>query len=239
MPPAHSHAWVSLIDVDNTLIDNDKVAEDLRRHLEDRLGTEARNRYWEIFEDLRQEIGYADYLGAMQRYRLERPREPRLLETSLFLIDYPFASRLYAGALDVIARLTSMGPVVVFSDGDAVFQPRKVWRSGLWAAVDGHVLIYVHKEEMLDDVEARYPAAHYALIDDKLRILTAVKAIWQDRVTTVFPRQGHYALDAQASAIYPPADVTIAHIGELAPTEAVARYFPTFQSAPTGIIRSV
>lgn len=231
MDSAIRHRCVCLVDVDNTLIDNDAVATDLRRHLDERLGRTACERYWAIFENLRAEIGYADYLGAMQRYRLEHPREPRLLESSLFLVDYPFPSRLYPGALETLASLSKLGPVVIFSDGDAVFQPRKVARSGLWDAVAGNVLIYVHKEEMLDDVESRYPADHYVLVDDKLRILTAVKAAWGKRVTTVFPRQGHYALDAVAIARYPAADVTIEHIGELAAPGALERYFPSLQRA--------
>ena len=208
-------SFVFLLDVDNTLLDNDAVADDLRRYLAEHFGETCRDRYWQIFEDLRIELGYADYLGALQRYRIEQPREPHLLETSLFLIDYPFFQRLYPRALAVIAHLRQLGQVVIFSDGDAVFQPRKVARSGLWGAVGGHVLIYVHKEQMLADVEERYPAAHYVLVDDKLRILTAVKRIWKDRVTTVFPRQGHYALDPKALAEYPSADISVECLGDL------------------------
>ena len=205
---------VSLVDVDNTLLDNDTVSNDLREHLETRFGPASSARYWEIFEQIRAEIGYADYLGALQRYRIQHPEEP-LLEASLFLIDYPFADRLYPRALDVIAHLRQRGPVVIFSDGDAVFQPRKVWRSGLWEAVDGQVLIYIHKEAMLHDVERRYPADRYLLIDDKLRILDAVKSVWRERVTTVFPRQGHYARDPEIVSRYPAADVTVERIGDL------------------------
>ena len=209
------HRVVSLLDVDNTLLDNDAVSRDLRQHLEDRFGTECRDRYWQIFEELRVTLGYADYLGALQRYRIEHPHDPRLLETSLFLIDYPFADRLYPRALEVIARLRRWGPTVIFTDGDAVFQPRKISRSGLYDAVAGHVLIYIHKEQMLADVEQRYPAERYVLVDDKLRILTAIKKVWQDRVTTVFPRQGHYALDPKVIAAYPPADITVERIEDL------------------------
>ena len=206
---------VYLVDVDNTLLDNDTVIEDLRRHFRDAFGVEREQRYWELFEGLRRELGYADYLGALQRYRVERPREPRLLQISLFLLHYPFADRLYPRALDVVAHLRRSGPVVVLSDGDVVFQPRKVERSGLWGAVDGQVLIYIHKEQMLDDVERRYPARHYVMIDDKLRILTAIKAVWGDRVTTVFVRQGHYAHDPAQVSPYPPADFTVDAIGDL------------------------
>jgi FMN phosphatase YigB (HAD superfamily) len=203
-----------LVDVDNTLLDNDRVTADLRRYLEREVGAEGLARYWAIFEALRVELGYADYLGALQRYRLECPRDPHLLCVSSFLLDYPFADRLYPGALDVLERFRGWGPTVILSDGDVVFQPRKVERSGLGAAVDG-VLIYVHKERELDDVRRFYPADHYVLIDDKLRILSAVKSAWGAAVTTVFPRQGHYALDPAEVAKYPRADVELGAIGEL------------------------
>jgi FMN phosphatase YigB (HAD superfamily) len=204
-----------LFDVDNTLLDNDRVQDDLRSHLESEFGAESRDRYWAIFEELRAELGYADYLGALQRYRLKDLCDPRLLMMSSFLVDYPFANRLYPGSLDVLKHVRSWGPKVILSDGDVVFQPRKVQRSGLWEAVEGHVLIYIHKEQMLNDVEQRYPAGHYVMVDDKLRILTAMKKIWGDRLTTVWPRQGHYALDSKAVATYPPADLTIKRIGDL------------------------
>jgi len=210
-----THDIVFLIDVDNTLLDNDHVAADLRRHLVAKVGRDRQRRYWELFEELRKELGYADYLGALQRYRMENAREPHLLTVSMFLIDYPFANRLYPNSLDVIEHLQRSGPVVILSDGDAVFQPRKVERSGLSEAVDGNVLIYVHKERELDDVARRYRAKHYVLIDDKLRILHDIKQVWGRRVTTVFPRQGHYAHDPAIVAQYPPADVTVERIGEV------------------------
>jgi FMN phosphatase YigB (HAD superfamily) len=206
---------VFLFDVDNTLLDNDRVQDDLRNHLEHEFGAESRDRYWAIFEELGAELGYADYLGALQRYRLEDLCDPRLLMMSSFLVDYPFANRLYPGSLDVLEHVRSWGAPVILSDGDVVFQPRKVQRSGLWEAVEGRVLIYIHKEQMLDDVEQRYPAGHYVMIDDKLRILTAMKRIWGDRLTTVWPRQGHYALDSKAVGTYPPADLTVERIGDL------------------------
>ncbi len=210
-----SHDVVFLLDVDNTLLDNDQVERDLRRHLTEAFGNERQARYWEIFEALRAELGYADYLGALQRYRVEHLRDPHLLEISLYLVDYPFAERLYPGALEVVRHLRALGPTVILSDGDVVFQPRKVERSGLWEAVEGHVLIYVHKEEMLEDVAERYPARHYVMVDDKVRILAAMKRIWGDRLTTAFPRQGHYALDTELVAAYPPADVAVERIGDL------------------------
>jgi FMN phosphatase YigB (HAD superfamily) len=214
--PAPASDVVFLLDVDDTLLDNDAVVEDLRRHLTDRFGRDSEQRYWTIFEQLRSEVGYADYLGALQRFRLEHPREPHMLGVSLYLFHYPFADRLYPGALHAIAALRRRGPVVILSDGDVVFQPRKVERSGLWAAVEGRVLIYVHKEQMLDDVEARYPAKRYVMVDDKVRILAAMKSVWRERLTTVFVRQGHYAADAALVASYPAPDVAIDRIADLA-----------------------
>ena len=206
---------VFLLDVDNTLLDNDAVIADLRRHLVDVFGPECDARYWEIFEQLRAELGYADYLGALQRYRVEQPREMQVLQISLFLLHYPFTTRLYPGALDVIRGLRARGRTAILSDGDVVFQPRKIERSGLWAAVEGEVLVYIHKEQMLDDVERRYPARRYVMVDDKIRILSAMKDVWGERLTTVFVRQGHYAADQEQVNSYPPADVTIDRIADL------------------------
>ena len=206
---------VFLVDVDNTLLDNDRIQQDLKDHLERAFGLASRERYWAILEDLFAELGYRDYLGALQRYRVEHPREVELLSMSPFLLDYPFADRLFPAAREVLKRLRSLGPTVILSDGDVVFQPRKVERAGLSDAVDGRVLIYIHKEEALDDVERRYPAEHYVLVDDKLRILTAAKEFWGDRVTTVFPRQGIFARDPDVVGAFPPADVTIERIGDL------------------------
>jgi len=204
-----------LLDVDNTLLDNDRVIEDLRNHLAQAFGGERADRYWAIFEKHREELGYADYLGALQRYRAENPRDPHFLRISHYLLDYPFANRLFPSSLDVIAHLGGWGPTVIVSDGDVVFQPRKVERSGLFEAVEGRVLIYIHKEQELDDIEDRFPAAHYVLVDDKLRILTAVKKVWGPRLTTVFPRQGHYARDPKILAANPPADIAVERIGDL------------------------
>ena len=206
---------VFLLDVDNTLLDHDLVIEDYRRHMVEAFGPVLERRYWDIFEEYRREVGYADYLGALQRFRIENPREPRLLGASLYLLHYPFDRRVYPGTLDVISRLRTRGPVVVLSDGDVVFQPRKVERAGIWAAVEGEVLIYVHKEHMLDDVERRYPAKRYVMVDDKVRILAAMKETWGDRLTTVFVRQGHYAADAALVAKYPAADVSVDAFGDL------------------------
>jgi len=206
---------VFLFDVDNTLIDNDRVQAHLSEHFEQTYGTATRDRYWEIFEQLRSELGYADYLGALERYRTEDLHRPEVLRMSSWLVDYPFVDRLYPRALDVVTHVQQWGTAVILSDGDAVFQPRKVERSGLWQTFDNRVLIYIHKEEELDDVVRLYPADHYVMIDDKLRILAAVKKIWGKRVTTVFPKQGHYALDPKALAEYPAADIELAEIGDL------------------------
>jgi hypothetical protein len=206
---------VFLFDVDNTLLDNDRLQNDLFQHIGNEFGTKARARYLAIFEELRSELGYADYLGALERYRLERMHDPRLLKVANWLVDYKFSARLYPGALDVIKRVRRWGQVAILSDGDAVFQPRKVERSGLWKAFGGHVLIFIHKENELAAVERMYPAWHYVMVDDKLRLLEAIKDIWRERVTTVFPRQGHYARDKNAIAKYRPADISIRRIADL------------------------
>jgi FMN phosphatase YigB (HAD superfamily) len=211
-----SERVVFFFDVDNTLLDNDAVQADLGSYLERTFGREACGRYWAIFEELRGELGYADYLGALQRYRLENLDDPRLLEVSFFLLDYPFPAQVYPGALAALARCATLGTTAILSDGDVVFQPVKIRRSGLWDAVGGRVLIYLHKEQMLASVAQRYPGSHYVVVDDKLRILAAVKQVWGERVTTVFPRQGHYAHDPKEIARYPAADVTIESISELA-----------------------
>jgi FMN phosphatase YigB (HAD superfamily) len=212
---ATPHDVVFLFDCDNTLLDNDHVLSDLRVHMMREFGAENSARYWEIFEHLRTELGYADYLGALQRFRSEHPRDTRLLLMSTFLIDYAFANRLYPGALDALRHVGKRGPTVILSDGDVVFQPRKIARSGLWEEVEGRVLIYIHKELMLDQVMECYPARHYVMVDDKLRILTAMKKSWGSKLTTVFPRQGHYAFDPKEIASNPSADVTLERIGAL------------------------
>ncbi|HEY1900145.1 MAG TPA: HAD family hydrolase [Steroidobacteraceae bacterium] len=206
---------VFLVDVDNTLLDNDRLISDLMNHIASAYGAASRDRYSQILEEVRGRLGYVDYLGALQQYRLEHLDRPELLGMSGFLIDYPFADRLYPGALAVLEHLHTMGTTVILSDGDVVFQPRKIQRSGIWDAVAGRVLIYVHKEQMLEAVEHRYPARHYVMIDDKLRVLDSLRNQWHDRVTTVFPRQGHYAHDTAAIAGFAPADVVIEHIGQL------------------------
>ena len=206
---------VFLFDVDNTLLDNDRVTSGLQKHLEREVGQQRTRTYWKIFEQLRNELGYADYLGALQRYRGDYPHDLRILTVSQFLVNYPFANRLFPNSLDAIAHVKKWGPAAVLSDGDVVFQPRKVDRAGVTEAVEGRVMIYIHKEKELEDVERRYPAAHYVMIDDKTRILAAMKKIWKSRLTTVFVRQGHYALDPKIVASYPAADLSIERIGDL------------------------
>lgn len=227
------HDVVFLLDVDNTLLDNDRVIADLRGHLEREFGAASAERYWAIFEGLRSELGYADYLGALQRYRLDaelgQGSDLRLLQMSAFLIDYPFADRLYPRALEVLERLSSYGPTVILSDGDVVFQPRKVRRSGLWDAVSGRVLIYIHKEKMLDAMQRHHPARYYVMVDDKLRILAAMKGAMQTRLTTVFPRQGHYAMDPEVVAAYPGADLSIERIGDLLDADIRSLFAPQEQ----------
>ena len=206
---------VFLFDVDNTLIDNDRVTADLKRYLKREVGDDRAAEYFAIFEELRTKLGYADYLGSLQEYRIRHPRDPHLLSVSSFLVNYPFANRLFPGSLDALEHAAQFGTTAILSDGDVVFQPRKVERSGLWQAVDGHVLIYVHKEVELEDVARLYPARHYVMIDDKLRILDAMKRAWGERLTTVFPRQGHYATDPAILAEYPHGDVQLDRIGDL------------------------
>ena len=206
---------VFLVDVDDTLLENDRIQSDLRRHIEREFGPRCRDQFWAIQEELFNQLGYRDYLGALQRFRVEHPYEPHLVTAANFLVDYPFANRLYPGALDVLQRFREWGQTVILTDGDMVFQPRKIQRAGIFKAVDGHVLIYIHKEEALKDVERRYPAEHYVLVDDKLRILSAVKQAWGNRVTTVFPRQGQFALNPVTLATYPPAEIMVERISDL------------------------
>ncbi len=206
---------VFLFDVDNTLLDNDRVTADLRTFLAREIGEARCVRYFEIFEQLRSSLGYADYLGALQQYRAEYLYDSHVLAVSTFLIDYPFGSRLFPDSLAVLADFRNRGTSVILSDGDVVFQPRKIHRAGIFDAVAGNILVYVHKEEELQDVERRYPAGRYVMVDDKIRILSAIKSLWQDRVTTVFVRQGHYALDTAEVAKYPPADIQIEKIGDM------------------------
>ena len=206
---------VFLVDVDDTLLDNGHIQADLKRHLEREFGAASRDRYWAILEQLLNDLGYRDYLGALQRFRVEHPKDIHLLSMSSYLVDYPFANRLYPGSLDVLERFRGWARTVILSDGDVVFQPRKVERSGISEIVDGHVLIYIHKEDELLDVEQRYPAGHYVLVDDKPRILAAVKKVWRDRVTTVLPRQGQFAHAADAASYYPVADLTVERISDL------------------------
>lgn len=224
-----AHRVVFLLDVDNTLLDNDRIISDLKRHLEREVGHEQNERYWSIFEELRAELGYADYLGALQRYRIEHPYDTHLLTVSTYLVNYPFANRLFPNAIDVVEHCQQWGPVVILSDGDVVFQPRKVERSGLIEAVEKNALIYIHKELELADVERRYPAEHYVMVDDKVRILAAMKKAWGQRVTTVFPRQGHYAYDLVELAKYPSADISVERIGDLLNYD-----FPALSKAANG-----
>ncbi len=209
------HEVVFLLDVDNTLLDNDTAQTDYIAEIRRQVSPEAAGRYWEIFKQLTLELGYADYLGALQHYRLDHMYDHRLLHISSYLLDYPFADRLYDGALELITHWRNFGQVAILTDGDVVFQPRKIIRSGLYEAVSGQVMVFMHKEKESEQVEQRYPARHYVMVDDKLRLLTTIKARWRDRVTTVFARQGHYAAEPQTLATYPSADISVGHIREL------------------------
>ena len=206
---------VFLLDVDNTLLDNDRFADDLGAHLELHFGAAARERYFRIFAELRERFGVADYLASLQGFRAGLDDDPRLLQMSNFLLEYPFAELVYEPALAAIAHLRTLGLPVILSDGDVVFQPRKIERSGIWDAVEGRVMIYVHKERVLDHVQRRYPAAHYVMIDDKPTLLAAMKTALGSRLTTVFVRQGHYARAQGSDDVIPPPDRAIAGIGDL------------------------
>jgi FMN phosphatase YigB (HAD superfamily) len=210
---------VFLLDVDNTLLDNDRFGADLGARLEQAFGADQRDRYWAIFAALREELSYADYLAALEKFRVGLDDDPDLLQMSSFMLEYPFANRLYPRALEAIAHLCTLGLPVVLSDGDVVFQPRKIQRSGIWNAVQGRVLIYVHKERALDAMRRRYPARHYVMIDDKAQLLAAMKRVLGEKLTTVFVHQGHYAAQFAAQSanavIDPPPDLEIERIGHL------------------------
>lgn len=217
MLSSNAHATASvvfLLDVDNTLLDNDRFAADLGDTLEQAFGGAERERYWAIYAQLRDELGYADYLGALQRFRVGLDNDPSLLQMSKYLLEYPFADRLYPHALETLAYLRALGPTAILSDGDVVFQPRKIQRAGLWDALGGEVLIYLHKQHMLVAMQQRYPAAHYVMVDDKPQILAEMKQRLGHRLTTVFVDQGHYAAQAPKD-VRAAADVRIACIGDL------------------------
>jgi FMN phosphatase YigB (HAD superfamily) len=203
-----------LLDVDNTLLDNDRFGADLGATLEAAFGADGCARYWAIYEELREQRGFADYLGALQRFRSGLDNDPALLQMSAYLLEYPFADRLYPHALDTVAHLRTLGSVAILSDGDVVFQPRKIQRAGLWAALHGEVLVYIHKQQMLVAMQQRYPAAHYVMVDDKPQLLAEMKQRLGHKLTTVFVRQGHYAATADQT-IDPAPDITIGCIGDL------------------------
>jgi FMN phosphatase YigB (HAD superfamily) len=210
-----SRDTVFLLDVDDTLLDNDRFGADLGKRLEADFGEEARKRYWGIFEELRAQVGFADYLGSLQVFRDGLDDDPRLLGMSDFLLEYQFSNLLYPQALQAIGHLRTLGRPVILSDGDVVFQPRKIKHAGIWSAVDGAVLIYIHKEKVLDHVQRRYPASHYVVVDDKPNLLAAMKSQLKERLTTVFVRQGHYALAPGSNSVQPPPDRVIERIGEI------------------------
>ena len=207
---------VFLLDVDNTLFDNDRFASDVTAALDAQFGADERKRYWSIYEELRDRLGYADYLGALQQFRLGCEANASLLRFSSYLLDYPFAGGLYSGALETVRHLGTLGATVILSDGDIVFKPHKIHQSGLWKAVEGRVLIYVHKEHMSEPIQQSFPAPHYVMVDDKPKLLAAMKRLLGGRLTTVFVRQGHYAAQADLVTLDPMPDVTVTHIGELA-----------------------
>lgn len=206
---------VFLLDVDNTLLDNDRFGADLTTRIEQLFGAAERQRFWSIYDELRAEVGYADYLGALQRFRSGLEEKPELLQMSPFMLEYPFVERLFPRAIDAIVHLSAIGMPAVMSDGDIVFQPRKIQRSGIWAAVSGRVLITRHKERALPAMQRQFPASHYVMVDDKPQLLAAMKSVLSMRLTTVFVRQGHYAVESAGTMIDPPPDITIERIADL------------------------
>lgn len=218
---------IFLLDVDNTLLDNDRFAADLGDHVERAFGAAERARYWSIFGRLREQLGLADYLGSLQAFRAGLDDHPDLLVMSEFLLEYPFAERLFPRALEAVAHLRTLGRPVVLSDGDIVFQPRKIQRSGIWDAVEGQVMIYLHKERVLGHMQQRYPAEHYVMVDDKPNLLAAMKSILKSKLTTVFVRQGHYALAPESSSVEPAPDRVIEHIGDL-----ISHHLSDFREPP-------
>lgn len=206
---------VFLLDVDSTLIESDRFAADLSARLEEGFGEAGRRRYWTLYSQRRERLGYADYLGALQDFRTVIDDSPALLHLSGFMLDYPFAERLYPQALAAIAHLATMGTPVLVSDGDMVLQPRKIQRTGLWNAVEGRVMICLHKDLQIDRILQRFPAAHYVMVDDKPLLLAAFKRQLGKRLTTVFVRQGHYAMESELLVIAPAPDIHIRQIGDL------------------------
>jgi hypothetical protein len=201
---------VFLLDVDNTLLDNDRAKEDMAARVEDLVGAERAARWWELYEQVRQETDVVDYPRTLTRYRAVFPDEPRFPHLADFILGLPYAGYVYPGALETLTYLRTLGTTVIVSDGDAVYQAAKIARAGLAAAVDDHVLIFLHKEGRIEDVRQRYPAEHYLLIDDKLRILARLKGILGDLVTTLHVAQGHYA--SSERGIYPAADLEVPSI---------------------------
>jgi len=206
---------VFMLDVDNTLLDNDRFAADLAQRLDDDFGKPERERYWSIYAEERARLGYADYLGALQAFRTGADDAPALLLMSQFILDYPFHERVYPRALAALQHLRRLGTTAIITDGDVVFQPRKVQRSGLWDSVEARVLITLRKERRIELIEQRFPAAHYVMIDDKPRLLSAMKQILAHRLTTVFVRQGHYATESEGKHVDCAPDLSIKRIGDL------------------------
>jgi FMN phosphatase YigB (HAD superfamily) len=189
---------VVLLDVDNTLLDNDRFAVDLSAYLLKQFGADGRDRYWRLFAQRRDDLGYADYLGAVQAFRGGYDDDRDRLGLSAFVLDYPFAERLYPRALEVLAHLRACAPTVIFTEGDLVFQPRKLRSAGIWDAAGGQAIVCLHKTFALTLLHRRYPAAHYFMIDDKPALLAAMKRLLGTALTTVLVHQGQYARESSA-----------------------------------------
>ncbi len=208
------HSPVFLLDVDNTLLDNDQVRTQLEAAVTDAVGPARATRLWEIYEAVREELDFVNFPETLERFSRECDEVACLGRLSSILYGFPFAECLYPGALQAIHHVKSLGLPVILSDGDQLFQRYKIRAAGLETAVDGRVLVYVHKEQSTDDIRKRYPATHYVMVDDKPRIHTAMKAVLGDQVTTVMVCQGKYAADP-AQHDYPDPDVTLDSIQDL------------------------
>jgi FMN phosphatase YigB (HAD superfamily) len=221
---------VFLIDVDNTLLDNDKVKKDFDAHLQAELGPELTQRFWELYEQVRQEKSVIDIPESLRRLRQETPLSKMDEQTYDHVVsifeNYPFFQALYPHALETLAYLSTLGTTVIVSDGDCFFQAEKIYHSNLADAVEGRVLIYTHKQEHLDEIMQCYPADHYAMIDDKPQILADAKALLGSKLTTVFVKQGKYATDKLPENFTP--DIEVSHIGDLRKYTA-AQFFGTQQ----------
>ena len=216
------HKLVFLIDLDNTILDNDGVKQDIEAKMLEILGERLAERFWHYYEAVRKDLDYIDFFETMMRLRDENPTDAAVVdEATGTLMDWDFCPRLYPRAIETVLHLKSLGLPLVLSDGDPVFQPMKIHQCGVTQAVDGRVLIFVHKERFLPAVQARFRAERYVLIDDKPGILMRSKAALGDRLTTVHVLQGKYATDPKLAVDYTP-DIVVPNFSDLLTYDADA-----------------